>query len=35
MTSLLTSVHQDVQALCDRVLVIDHGKIFFDGPLAR
>jgi len=25
---------QDIQELCHRVLVIDHGKIFFDGPLA-
>src|SRR5207253_10423534 len=24
---------QDIEELCDRVLVIDHGKIFFDGPL--
>jgi ABC-2 type transport system ATP-binding protein len=26
---------QDIEELCDRVLVIDHGKIFFDGPLAE
>ena len=26
---------QDIEALCHRVLVIDHGKIFFDGPLAE
>jgi ABC-2 type transport system ATP-binding protein len=25
---------QDIEELCHRVLVIDHGKIFFDGPLA-
>jgi len=24
---------QDIQELCERVIVIDHGKIFFDGPL--
>lgn len=24
---------QDIAELCDRVMVIDHGKIFFDGPL--
>jgi len=24
---------QDIEELCHRVLVIDHGKIFFDGPL--
>jgi ABC-2 type transport system ATP-binding protein len=26
---------QDIEELCHRVLVIDHGKIFFDGPLAQ
>jgi ABC-2 type transport system ATP-binding protein len=26
---------QDIQELCHRVLVIDHGKIFFDGPLDK
>ncbi|MGZ4984262.1 MAG: ABC transporter ATP-binding protein [Chthoniobacterales bacterium] len=31
---MLTSHYmQDIQELCDRVIVIDHGKIFFDGPL--
>jgi ABC-2 type transport system ATP-binding protein len=35
IVTLLTSHYmQDIQELCDRVLVIDHGKIFFDGPLA-
>src|SRR5205814_2215313 len=34
--SLLTSHYmQDIKELCHRVLVIDHGKIFFDGPLAQ
>jgi ABC-2 type transport system ATP-binding protein len=23
----------DIQALCDRVIIIDHGAIFFDGSL--
>ncbi|PYL10258.1 MAG: ABC transporter [Verrucomicrobia bacterium] len=36
IVTLLTSHYmQDIQELCDRVLVIDHGKIFFDGPLAE
>ena len=24
----------DIQALCPRVIIIDHGKIFFDGRLS-
>src|SRR5258707_1647263 len=33
----LLTIHymQDIQELCHRVLIIDHGKIFFDGPLAE
>jgi ABC-2 type transport system ATP-binding protein len=23
----------DIQELCERVIIIDHGKIFFDGKL--
>jgi len=35
-TMLLTSHYmRDVEALCDRVLVINHGKIVYEGPLAR
>jgi ABC-2 type transport system ATP-binding protein len=25
----------DIQALCRRVIIIDHGKIFFDGQLSE
>jgi ABC-2 type transport system ATP-binding protein len=25
---------QDIEELCHRVIVIDHGKIFFDGELS-
>ncbi len=33
-TILLTSHYMaDIQALCDRVIIIDHGAIFFDGSL--
>jgi ABC-type uncharacterized transport system, ATPase component len=36
IVTLLTSHYmQDIEELCHRVLVIDHGKIFFDGPLAE
>jgi len=35
-TVLLTSHYMaDVQALCRRVIVIHHGRILFDGPLAE
>ena len=31
---MLTSHYmQDIEELCDRVIIIDLGKIFFDGPL--
>jgi viologen exporter family transport system ATP-binding protein len=34
IVTLLTSHYmQDIEELCHRVIVIDHGKIFFDGPL--
>ncbi len=36
VTMLLTSHYmRDVEALCKRVLVITHGKVVYDGPLAR
>ncbi len=35
-TILLTSHYMaDIQELCERVIIIDHGKIFFDGRLAE
>src|SRR5947209_11858883 len=36
IVTLLTSHYmQDIEELAHRVLVIDHGKIFFDGPLEK
>jgi len=36
VTMLLTSHYmRDVEALCARVLVISHGRVIYDGPLAR
>src|SRR5881227_778417 len=36
VTMLLTSHYmRDVEALCSRVLVISHGKVVYDGPLAK
>ena len=35
-TILLTSHYMaDIQELCKRVIIIDHGKIFFDGRLSE
>jgi ABC-2 type transport system ATP-binding protein len=35
-TIILTSHYMaDIQELCDRVIIIDHGKIFFDGKLGE
>jgi ABC-2 type transport system ATP-binding protein len=35
VTMLLTSHYmRDVEALCPRVLVITHGRVLYDGPLA-
>lgn len=34
-TTILTSHYmQDIEALCERVIIIDSGKIFFDGALS-
>ncbi len=36
ITTMLTSHYMgDIEALCERVIIIDHGKIFFDGPLTQ
>lgn len=35
-TILLTSHYmQDIEALCERVILIDHGRLMFDGPLEE
>ncbi len=34
VTMLTSHYMQDIEELCDRVIVVDHGKIFFDGPLS-
>jgi len=35
-TILLTSHYMaDIQELCERVIIIDHGKLFFDGKLGE
>jgi ABC-2 type transport system ATP-binding protein len=35
VTMLTSHYMQDIEELCHRVLIIDRGKIFFDGPLAE
>jgi ABC-2 type transport system ATP-binding protein len=35
-TIILTSHYMaDIEALCDRVMIIDHGQLFFDGRLSE
>jgi len=34
VTMLTSHYMQDIEALCERVIIIDHGKIFYDGPLS-
>ena len=35
ITTLLTSHYmQDIEELCERIIIIDHGRVFFDGALA-
>lgn len=33
VTMLTSHYMQDIEELCHRVIIIDHGKLFFDGPL--
>ena len=35
VTMLTSHYMQDIEELCERVIVIDQGRIFFDGPLER
>ncbi len=35
VTMLTSHYMQDIEALCHRVIIIDHGHIFFDGPLSE
>src|SRR5881398_4229327 len=35
VTMLTSHYMQDIEELCDRVIIIDHGNIFFDGPLTK
>lgn len=36
ITTLLTSHYmQDIEELCQRVIIIDHGQLFFDGALRE
>ncbi len=34
VTMLTSHYMQDIEELCARVIIIDHGRIFFDGPLS-
>lgn len=34
VTMLTSHYMQDIEELCERVIIIDHGKQFFDGPLS-
>jgi ABC-2 type transport system ATP-binding protein len=34
VTMLTSHYMQDIEELCRRVIIIDHGRIFFDGPLT-
>jgi ABC-2 type transport system ATP-binding protein len=32
---LSTHIMQEVEAICSRVIIIDHGQVVADGPLAE
>lgn len=34
VTMLTSHYMQDIEALCERVIIIDHGRIFYDGRLS-
>ncbi|MCE9608759.1 MAG: ATP-binding cassette domain-containing protein [Chthoniobacter sp.] len=34
VTMLTSHYMQDIQELCQRVIIIDNGRLFFDGPLS-
>ena len=36
-TTVLLTTHDldDIEELCRRILIIDHGKVLYDGPLAH
>jgi len=34
ITMLTSHYMQDIEELCERVIIIDHGRICYDGPLA-
>ncbi len=35
VTMLTSHYMQDIEELCPRVIIIDHGRLFFDGPLSQ
>jgi ABC-2 type transport system ATP-binding protein len=35
VTMLTSHYMQDIEELCARVIIIDNGRIFFDGPLSK
>jgi ABC-2 type transport system ATP-binding protein len=34
VTMLTSHYMQDIEELCHRVIIIDHGRLFYDGPLS-